>query len=255
MIVYADILQRGSLVSLIILGKQIAASVVEVFPMWGIAVLRYDQHEAPIEAEPIQVSQSRHGRIPTACDWVMGTMSPPNFVREDRVNRDSIFLGADAKIGAEGYSLGPYIVHNAVDHCFKKPLRFLPVHFLEVPKAALTVAIPPEWLQRQCHPSERETYIQVRAVCAETGLRPADIVVAIHDKVPKLVDCYDGTRVPFRVIRGGKEISVEVSTFSIDSFHSKSVVICCGMMIEDALIQIGVTTRNKAGGTLYIREI
>lgn len=92
-------------------------------------------------------------------------------------------------------------------------------------------------------------------MCAETGLRPADIVVAIHDKVPKLVDCYDGTRVPFRVIRDGKEISVEVSTFSIDSFHSKSVVICCGMMIEDAPIQIGVTTRNKAGGTLYIREI
>lgn len=74
---------------------------------------------------------------------------------------------------------------------------FLPVLFSEVSKSDLAVAIPPNWRHRRCHPTKQETYIQVRAASAETGLKPADVVVAIGKKVPKLRDCYEGTELPF----------------------------------------------------------
>lgn len=132
---------------------------------------------------------------------------------------------------------------------------FLPVLFSEVSKSDLAVAIPPNWQHRRCHPTKQETYIQVRAACAETGLKSADVVVAIGKKVPKLRDCYEGTELPFQVVRNGEEITVNVSTFPIDRFHSKTVVICHGMVIEDVPIQIGMTTRSKTGKTLYVSEI
>ncbi len=137
-------------------------------------------------------------------------------------------------------------------HCDKGTLRFIPVTYQDEAEANLAVAIPQKWQLRKCHPFGKNTYIKVRAAHPKTGLLPGDIVVAIQGKVPKMLDCFEEEAVLFTVIRGGGEETISVATLHIDNFHSDTVVSCYGMMVEEAPIQLAMTTKSDG---LYISSV